>query len=300
MSIVLALLAFGVSTCIAASVVGRGLVARMGRGIATVGALGSGLLVPPEHVFLRFLLAVAGFGLLMRIVDLRGDRRSWSFGARLWLCSALVDVREAGAATPRLDPRRLLAVVAHSGLAAVGWWLSHGAVEHVSGPGTWLLRYGGGVTLIYGVADAACGAVVVAYAALGVRIPLQHRAPILATSVGRFWSRHYNLNVSAWLGRHFHRPAAKRGRARAGLIAAFGASTLVHIWVAWVPLDAAMALSMGGFFVISGAIVVVERSWQGFARLPTLARRAWTVGWLLLSSPLFVEPFLRILEGVPR
>jgi hypothetical protein len=94
-----------------------------------------------------------------------------------------------------------------------------------------------------------------------------------------------------------HRPVARIGQPRLGLAAAFGFSAAFHMWLSWVPLDAPMALSMGAFFLAQGVAVVIERSFSGFRRLPELVRRAWTLAWVLLPSPLFVEPFLRILEG---
>ncbi len=296
MELVLALSLYVASILLAAVYTARDRFSPVLVTVAAIGGLCCGLLVPAELTLVRFIIATSGFALVMRVVDLWVDRR-WPLPMRLWLCAALVDVREIELIRPTLDRRRLVAVVLYAVLAGAGWWLSHGLAERFDGPLAWALRWGGGVVLIYGIADAACQLVVLAYARLGYRIPEQHHAPILATSVGRFWSRHYNLNVGAWLSRHFHQPLRRRGRPRLGLLAAFAFSTLFHVWLAWVPLDLPLAASMGAFFVVQGLLVVVERSWPRFRSWPVSARRAWTIGWIVVSSPLFVEPFLRILEG---
>lgn len=258
--------------------------------LATAAAIAAPLCVPAEHTFVRFLLAALALVLLMRLVDLATDRRSWPASMRARMFIGLVDLRDAKPMPRRFDPLVIVVVALYLGLAALGWWLAH-ATEHA------LLRWLGGVLVIYGLADVACATTVPLYAALGLRIPPQHHAPILATSVGAFWSQHYNLNVSSWLARHVHRPFARRGRATLGLAIAFLASALAHAWVAWAPLDLCMALTMAAFFAVQAVPVIAERRWPGLARLPRPARRAWTLAWLLLPSPLFVEPFLRILEG---
>lgn len=261
-------------------------------GLAVVGASGSALLVPAEHTFVRFVFAALGLVLLMRVLDLRLDRRPWSTAMRTWLCLGVVDVREAVPASRRIDAAPWMAIALYFGLAGFGWW-----VAHVPDPASQLLRWGGGVLVIYGLADAVCGLAVPVHRLFGWKLPEQHRAPILATSVGAFWSRHYNLNVSAWLARHCHRPLARRGRPQLGLLFAFGMSGLVHAWIAWVALEHTMAASMGAFFLVQAIAAALERSWPAFFGLPIILRRSWTIAWLLLPSPLFVEPFLRILEG---
>ena len=290
MEIFAALLAY--AACVALGVVATG--PRFNTALAVPVAFAApltALFVPAEHAFVRFLFAALGSVIAMRVLDLALDRRPWSAGMRLWLFTGVVDVREALPAPRRVDPLSFVVIALYLGLAGFGWWVAH---LH---PDVQLLRWVGGVLVIYGLADAACGFAVPVYALAGRRIPRQHHAPILATSVGAFWSRHYNLNVSRFIARHFHRPLARRGRPRLGLLVGFGVSAIAHVVIAWLPLDIAMALSMGAFFCVQGVAAAIERSWPAFARLPAAIRRAWTIAWLLVPSPLFVEPFLRILEG---
>jgi hypothetical protein len=261
---------------------------------AVVFALVSALWIPPEHTLVRFLVAILGFVVAMRTVDLLRDRRRWSWRDRLWLFTAVVDVRNIEAMPPRRDPMRWWVVLAYAGLATLGWEIAH--VDALGSLG-WATRYAGGAMFIYGIADAACGLTVEAHAVRGLKVPPQHHAPILATSVGAFWSQHYNLNVSDWIGRHIHRPIARMGRRRWALAAAFAFSAAFHMWLAWVPLDVAMAASMAAFFLVQGAAVLLERTLSRWRHWPARLRRAWTLAWVLIPSPLFVEPFLRIIEG---
>lgn len=127
-------------------------------------------------------------------------------------------------------------------------------------------------------------------------MPVLHRAPILAKSVGAFWSRHYNLTVSRWLARHIARPLASRHGARIGLAGAFLASAILHVGFALPSVELPLAMTMGAFFLVQGIFILVERSFSVFSRLPTPLQRVFTVSLLLLSSPLFVEPLLRMIE----
>jgi hypothetical protein len=258
--------------------------------LSVTAAIAAPHLVPASHTFVRFVLAALALVLLMRLTDLATDPRCWPASMRARMFIGLVDLRAAKAIPRRFDPIALLVGALYFGLAALGWAIAHATDDLV-------VRWLGGVLVIYGLADVACATTVPLYAAFGLQIPPQHRTPILATSVGAFWSKHYNLNVSDWLARHVHRPIARRGRTMLGLAVAFLASAAAHAWVAWTPLDAAMALSMASFFCVQAVPIAIERSWPAFTRLPSPLRRAWTIAWLLLPSPLFVEPFLRILEG---
>lgn len=295
MSTATGVLSYGAAVLVAALVTGRRGWHRRGLLVlATIVALGASLWIPEEHTLLRFVAGMLGFVVAMRAADLLRDRRRWSLGERLWLFTAVVDVRNIEPMPVRRAPRRWLAILAYATLATAGW-----AVAHLDVTGAWspFVRYAGGAMFIYGIADAACGLAVEGHAALGMRLPPQHHAPILATSVGAFWSKHYNLNVSDWIARHIHRPLVRRGHARWGLAAAFGFSAAFHMWLAWIPLDLTMAASMGAFFVVQGVAVILERTLPVLRRQPVAIRRGWTLAWILLPSPLFVEPFLRIVEG---
>ena len=88
---------------------------------------------------------------------------------------------------------------------------------------------------------------------------------------------------------------ARRGHAGWGLALAFVVSAAFHAWLAWVPLGARMAASMGAFFLVQAVAVGLERLLcQG--AWPRPLQHLWTLAWMLGSAPLFVEPFLRIVS----
>lgn len=53
---------------------------------------------------------------------------------------------------------------------------------------------------------------------------------------------------------------------------------------------------LGGFFAVQGLLVLLERSMRGRVSVPTPVRRLGTLGTMLVTAPLFVEPFLQILK----
>ena len=81
------------------------------------------------------------------------------------------------------------------------------------------------------------------------------------------------------------------------MAAAFTVSAALHVYCALPPLGPAWAGVMGAFFLVQGAAVVLERATGAPSGWPRPAQHAWTLVWLLASSPLFVEPFLRAVEG---
>jgi hypothetical protein len=71
---------------------------------------------------------------------------------------------------------------------------------------------------------------------------------------------------------------------------------LLHYWFVAVALGSRWGLLMASFFALQGVLMVVESRLRQ-RRWPPIARRIWTICAVGGTSPLFVEPFLRILEG---
>ncbi len=265
---------------------------RLGLVLAAPLALLAPLAVPDELTLVRFVLSIASVILVMGLVDLVRHGAGLSWWGRIALLTTFVDLRVARPCRPGLDPhdRRIAAV--HGGVAVLGWAMASASI--LLGPGAIVLRWLGGVVLVYGTAETVTRGVRLLYSALGRRVPLLHDQPIRAASVSAFWSRHYNRPVSGWLARNVQRPVARRIGGRAGLVAAFVVSTALHAWLAWVALDVTAAAMMGAFFLVQGGVVLLEGTWAGWRALSSRLRRVWTLGWLLVSAPLFVEPFLRL------
>jgi hypothetical protein len=241
----------------------------------------------PGPAWLRALLALGSVVVLFRAIDLARDPdHGWPL--RIGLMFAILDLRQVRGAPVLVEPHRLLTGIGCGAGSVVCFWLALGA-------DALLLRWLAGVAAVYLMAQGADALTQFGWNASGFRIPKQHDSPVLATSVSEFWSRRWNVNVRDWLARNCHRPLARRGHATVGVLFAFAASAMLHFWFIVVALGAFLAAIMASFFVLHALFVLVEGK-VGVSRWPIGLRRAWTIALLVGSSPLFVEPFLRLLK----
>jgi hypothetical protein len=255
-------------------------------------ALLSPILAPPTWVAARVVLGafgVLGFG---RSLDLVRRSEGLSFWGRVWMLTAVFDVREAQRRPPRLDVREAAWLFVHLVSTCLAGLM---VFEHADASG-WLLRWGCGVVVVYALVESVQSFLLLVYAALGVELARVNDYPIRSTTLAEFWGRRWNRAVSGWLNDNLFFPLARRRRVVLGICAAFAGSTAMHFWFAWVPLDLAGGAMMAGYFVIHGAAMLLER-YLGVATWRLGIRRAWTLAWLLLPSPLFIEPALRMLAG---
>ena len=251
------------------------------------------LSLPSESVLARGLCALWTIMIVLRSIDLATERRTTSLPLRIALMFVAFDIRAARRCPPEVQPRALGVGML---LALVGIAALVGAIVLLPQLGTpwhYPLRWLAGAVFVYATADAANFLVTAGYRGLGWKIPPQHDHPILSRSVAEFWSKRWNINVHAWLMRHAFRPFAARGRPVLGLCFAFFVSALLHWWLIYAALGFTWALPMGAFFLLQGLLVLAERAAR-INRLSPALQRAWTVGWMLLTTPLFVEPFLRL------
>jgi alginate O-acetyltransferase complex protein AlgI len=159
-----------------------------------------------------------------------------------------------------------------------------------------LVRQGAGLLACYAGVEGALRAFEVAYRALGAQPPVLHDHPILSLSLAEFWGRRWNRVVGHWLFSTLYRPLALAGRAAAGVAAAFLGSAALHFYFTWAAIGLSWAVVMASFFVLQVPLLLLEQK-LGQARWPSPWRRVWTLGWLLLTAPLFVEPTLITLAG---
>jgi Membrane bound O-acyl transferase family len=123
--------------------------------------------------------------------------------------------------------------------------------------------------------------------------PLMDR-PLTSTSLGEFWGRRWNTAFRDLTHQFLFRPLASRFGPRAGLVAGFAFSGVVHDLVISVPAGA----GYGGptlFFTIQGLAVTIERSKTG--RRIGLGRgpigRSFAIVTLVAPLPLlFHRPFI--------
>jgi hypothetical protein len=264
-------------------------------------ALASAALLVPFWVergaVLRAAVALELLWICVKVFGLARDPSARSAGFRVLQLLVLHDLRQDGllkrGPRPQVTLRALgLAIVWSAGAAAALWLALFVAPTLPLWPG-FLLRCAAGASFAYAGVEAALGLFLFVYRSGGLQPPSLHRQPILSTSIGEFWGRRWNRIVGSWLFGTFYRPLAARGYRLLGVVAAFLASALLHLYFT---IGAEPALRMALFFLAQLPLLLLEMRLQQ-ARWPGLARRAWTIGWLTLTSPLFVEPMLDILAG---
>lgn len=275
--------------------------ARSGAAIA-LGALGLGLpFVAPDSPPLRAALSLYASWSFINVIELARDPVPRSAGFRLLQVLVLHDLRLDAASSRRhgseLRPGLLLSSALAAGITALGLWAVASAGPPRAGDaGTWLVRYGAGVLVTYAAVETVVRFLSFGYRALGLRPPRLHDHPILARSVAEFWGRRWNRIVGAWLRSVGYSPLAARGSPRLGIALTFVLSALLHLYFAWAAAGLGLALVMASFFVLQIPLVALERA-LGPRRWRPRWQRLWTLGVLGLLSPLFVEPFLHIVEG---
>lgn len=118
--------------------------------------------------------------------------------------------------------------------------------------------------------------------------------PILATSVGEFWSRRWNLAFRDLMHRYFFRPLAPKVGAAAALWLGFVLSGIIHDVVISLPARGGYGLPTL-FFVIQAAAIAMERSPIG----KSLRLGRGMIGWLftlmilLIPAPLLFHAAFR-------
>ena len=156
-----------------------------------------------------------------------------------------------------------------------------------------LLRLAAGVALLYAIAALVFEVFGLCFLAAGYSLPLMHRTPIAARSVGEFWGQRWNLIVSAWLRTYIFWPLARRRCAGIGILCSFLVSGALHGWPMLVALGTSAAFTTVGFFVIQGVFIMAENRLR-IHTWPIALARAWTLLILLASSPLYIDPGLRL------
>ena len=263
-------------------------------------ALGVALLGLP-FVFSRDLpvgqavLALASTLGLMRVIDLARLHADMPAPHRVWHVLATFDTRQARriprSLPPHLTARLLGFVVAAAACLLVALWVA----DLAPGPLRWVLRWSFGVLGYVAAFEVMVLSFRLSYAPLGIAPPPLHDAPWRSRTVAELWGRRWNRVVGGWLRANCFMPLARRGWARAGVVAAFVVSAAIHWFQVFVPLGWGPGLMIAAFFLLQPVLLVLERRLRVSGWRPGLGR-AWTLGTLALASPLLVEPFFQLLE----
>jgi hypothetical protein len=258
-----------------------------GRPLAVVLAV-AGLGLPwlaPEVPPLRAIFGLAAAWHLARVIDLVAEPPGRGLGLRLWHQLGVIDTRLVVWTAPRFDVEAWARVAAALAVGFAGLWLASAYPPP--------LRWVGGALMIYCLAEGTFSALKGGYAAVGAEVTRLHVDPILSKTVGEFWGSRWNQVIGGWLRERFHEPLARAGWPRTGVIAAFIVSALLHVHFCAAGAGAQAGLVMGLFFVVHGVLVAVEGPMK-ISHWPEPFGRIWTIGTVLLTLPLFVEPFLAL------
>jgi hypothetical protein len=262
-----------------------------------------GLLAPlaaPPIPLLRAALSLYLAWSFINVVELVRDPVPRSLAFRVVQVLVLHDLRLDGSLRRRPTRELRFALLATSALAGAG----AGACLALA---TWsaqltepllqaLVRYGAGVVATYLMVEAVVRALGFIYRGAGLAPPRLHDHPIVSRSLAEFWGRRWNRIVGTWLRAVGFVPLMARGYPRLGIATAFLLSAALHFYFTWPALGPALALMMASFFVLQLPFVALERVLV-LRRWPRPLQHVWTLGVLGALSPLFVEPFLRVVEA---
>jgi hypothetical protein len=155
-----------------------------------------------------------------------------------------------------------------------------------------LLRLVAGAAMLYSWVAIIAATISFLFLVAGYALPQIHRHPVAARSVEEFWARRWNIVVSAWLHAFVFLPFARRGHHRLGIMLAFLVSGAIHGWLV-LSLGTWAAFTATLFFVIQAPVILIENRLH-IQNWPTPIARAWTVIIILGTSPLFIDPGLRL------
>jgi hypothetical protein len=246
-------------------------------------------LVPASEAPLRAVFAIIAFSALMRSWDLL--RGQWSLRERFIHVVSVVDTRRLSKAL-RSDRRVAVSILLRTAVwgavatATYCLWEREGLSSTV---GFWITRWSFGLVFVYTLSEGAYGLLEGVYRALGFVTPALHIHPAASRSVQEFWGERWNRTVNLWFAETFFRPLARRRMPLLGVTAAFGASALVHAYVAWVSAGVVMAVVMFAYFMLEAGVMGLERVFR-VREWPPLAGHTWTLAWMILLSPGFTEP----------
>ncbi len=238
----------------------------------------------------RGLLAL-NFMAVFRAIDLVRLRESWSAPRRIAHGFDFVDTRLLRRERPQVDSVALGSALAWAGVAALGLLVVLHLAPHHEG-GRWL-RWAGGLVFTYATIEAGYRIIGAAHRAVGFVAPPLHVWPLASLTVTEFWGMRWARPVSHWLRATCFLPLARRRHPALGMLLAFFVSAFGHAYPVLVALGPTMTALMFGYFVVQGVVVLVEAR-LGVSSWPRAWQRSWTIVIMVATSPLFVEPCLRV------
>ncbi|MDY7226856.1 MBOAT family protein [Hyalangium rubrum] len=251
--------------------------------------------VPAEYPTFTAFLALGCLWFTARVVELARERGSVPALYRLWHAVGMVDTRRARRRVPKVDRSALARMAVGAPLLGAAWAGVYFGSQLLSGAPRLAVRWLCGVVFMYVAVEVTVSAVILVYGLLGIDPRPLHDDPILSKSIGEFWNRRWNRAVHRFLKQNVFAPVARLGHAEWGMVLAFLLSAFIHFYFMWPAVGAFWAGMMALFFLLQLPLLWLERV-LGVTRWPAPVARAWTLTLLVLLSPLFVEPVLRIVD----
>jgi hypothetical protein len=239
----------------------------------------------PGSQITRAIVAFVPVAVLMFAVEFTAEGNQKLSNRECWY------IRRARS-TGALAWQRTWMILLHVFIAAFAF-LTLWQTRSPNGTGLSLLRLGAGLALLYAGAAVVFELSALSFHMAGYSLPLMHCSPIAARSVGEFWGHRWNRIVSAWLSAFIFWPVARRHNAKVAILCCFFVSGVFHGWPMLAALGTSAAWSTVGFFMIQAVFVLVENRLR-IHTWPTALARAWTLMILLASSPLLIDPGLRL------
>jgi membrane bound O-acyltransferase family protein len=214
------------------------------------------------------------------------------FRARLAHLCAWCGKRQVKRHTRSFDMASLLQLI----VATVVFAAAIAACKAAPASGLWLpVRWLAGGILVFAFAEMATTCHNFVTAALGISVPPFFQSPHRSASIGEFWTKRWNLAASVLFRKYCFAPLARRGVWLA-LSATFAVSAVAHVLLAYMAIGRwGISMICGAFFLVQPLLIAVERQLDVRQWRP-MAGRAWTLTVLAITSPLFVEPGLQIVE----
>jgi hypothetical protein len=252
-----------------------------------LGSLAIAFALPP-NVYLRFISSFCAVYAGVKAAQAPAVPECWGLGMRLWHAFTIGDVLQARRVPPRIDGAMLLRILGYAVVAAVAV-LALLALRRpaLSLPSLLLATIFG-----YSAAEVIFESPRLVHRAFGWETPRMQIVPLASCSVSEFWAERWNTVMSRWLLTMVYRPVARGRRPLMALLAAFTVSALLHFALFAPPFGWRSAAIIASFFLIQALFIIAERAMR-IRRWPHWIARAWTLGILLLSSPLFTYPILR-------
>ncbi len=267
---------------------------------ARVGVIIAAALMPlplfvDGHPMLRAALAFVLAVLLAAAVEFASGRTHPSFARRfIFIVSlhGLIDTFTAQSMPRRFDRNAVVRTFVALALAAVAFsfWRNTFDWPPVLRGIAWTLA---ATVLVLAVAEVMTSSVRFATALFGVQLQAVHNRPHLSRTVGEFWSKRWNLMTGRWLRTHVFMRFVRRSPLLA-LLATFTLSAAMHVYLILVPGDPQSWLMWAAFFMAQPFLILAERKLH-VRHWSNVAARTWTIGSLVLLSPLLFVPILKFI-----